>query len=168
MRSKWVMSQVGRNVAKLNSSSVAKIAVANKEQDIMVQGSMTMERFRTSPRGAVLALLTSESGRSSMNGTVVLITLAKVVKISVEGCIRKKDDRSITCGVDRRRDAAATSYAEKCQYSARLIYFPPHHHNARTSRCRVLRLSKPKDQRPPPTIQNASILPQDRPGSTPQ
>ena len=60
-------------------------------------------------------MLAGERGRSSMNGTVVLITLAEVVKISVEGWIRKKDDRRMTCGVDKSRDAAATSYAEKGQ-----------------------------------------------------
>jgi hypothetical protein len=115
MRSKWVTSQVGRNVAKLNSRRVAKIAVDRSEHDIVVYGSVMMERFRTRLRGAVLGEFIGDSGRRSMNGTAVLMTLAKVVKINVEGWIRKKDDSKIICGVDRNNEADATSYAARSQ-----------------------------------------------------
>jgi hypothetical protein len=109
------MSHVGRNVAKLNSRRVAKIAVARSEQDIVVYGSVIMDRFRTNPRGAVLGAFVGDSDRRSMNGTVVLMTLAVVVKISVEGWIRKKDESNIICGVERNNEADATSYAVRSQ-----------------------------------------------------
>ena len=118
MRSKWVISQTGRKVAKENSSKVAKMAVANNEQDIVVQGSVMIERFRTSPRGAVLGVFTGDRGRRSINGTVVLTTLAKVVKINVEGLIKKNEESKIICGVERSKEAEATSYAEGNQYGA--------------------------------------------------
>lgn len=102
---------MGRNVAKLNSSRVAKIAVASSEHEIVVQGSVMMERFRTRPRGAVLGVFIGDSGRRSMNGTVVLMILAQVVKINVEGFIKKNDESKIICGVDRSSEAEATSYA---------------------------------------------------------
>jgi hypothetical protein len=48
-----------------------------------------------------------------MNGTVLLMTLAEVVKISVEGWIKKNDESKIICGVDRSNEADATSYAAR-------------------------------------------------------
>ena len=102
-------------MAKLNSRRVAKIAVARSEHDIVVYGSVMMERFRTRLRGAVLGEFIGDSGRRSVNGTVVLMTLAEVVKINVEGWIRKKDDSNIICGVERNNEADATSYAARSQ-----------------------------------------------------
>lgn len=116
------MSQVGRNVAKLNSRRVAKIAVARSEQDIVVYGSVMMDRFRTRPRGAVLGAFVGDSERRSINGTVVLMTLAEVVKISVEGWIRKNDDSNIICGVVRNSEEDATSYAVECELNPASIF----------------------------------------------
>lgn len=72
-----------------------------------------MERFRTSPRGAVLGVCVGDSGRKTRNGKVLLMTLAEVVKISVEGWIKKNDESKIICGVDRSNEADATSYAAR-------------------------------------------------------
>lgn len=115
MLSKLYTSHVGRNVAKLNSRRVAKIAVARSEQDMVVYGSVMMDRFRTKPRGAVLGAWVGESDRRSMNGTVVHITLAVVVNTNVDGWIRKKDESNIICGVERNNEADATSYAVRSQ-----------------------------------------------------
>ena len=125
-----------------------------------------MERFRTRPRGAVLGVCVGDSGRKTINGNVLLMMLAEVVKISVEGWIKKNDESKIICGVERSNEADATSYAARNQFNLPSIICACSHRLVhQTSRQPVPGLSMSEVQQLPPTILNVSRSQPGRQGS---
>ena len=82
-----MISQVGRNVANANSKRTAKMVAARSEEAIVVQVSVMIALFLTSPFSAVVGRCIGVIERRSAKGNVVDAADASTLRTKVVGRI---------------------------------------------------------------------------------